>query len=211
MMATLALENNSGDPGEDGYYLVFPDGLPPVDTDLTVDYTNLENGRAVTHASLGAQVVCFCAGTLIRTPEGSTPIENLSEGDLVETHDNGAQEIKWIGTRRINFDKPEAQDEKLRPIRITAGALGSNLPARDLWVSRQHRMLISSKVSERMFGETAVLVPAIKLIELPGIFIDQDIETVEYFHLLFDRHEVIFAEGAPSESLFTGPEASEGG
>ena len=49
--------------------------------------------------------------------------------------------------------------------------------------------------------------PSIKLIELPGIFVDETIESVEYFHLLFDRHEIIYAEGAPTESLFTGPEA----
>ena len=53
--------------------------------------------------------------------------------------------------------------------------------------------------------QSDVLIAAIKLTALPGIFIDEDVEEVEYYHLLFDQHQVIIAEGAPSESLFTGP------
>ena len=85
--------------------------------------------------------------------------------------------------------------------------MGGGFPERDLLVSRQHRMLVRSKITERMFGKAEVLIPAIKLIELPGIFIDESVDSVEYYHLLFDRHEIIYAEGAPTESLFTGPEA----
>ena len=96
---------------------------------------------------------------------------------------------------------------KRLPVCILAGALGEGLPSRDLLVSRQHRMLVNSKIALRMFNSPEVLIPAIKLTALPGIFVDETIEEVEYFHLLFDRHEVIFAEGAPTESLFTGPEA----
>ena len=58
-----------------------------------------------------------------------------------------------------------------------------------------------------MFGKHNVLLAAIRLTELPGIFVEQPLNGVEYFHLLFDRHEVIFAENAPSESFYPGPEA----
>lgn len=81
------------------------------------------------------------------------------------------------------------------------------MPERDLLVSRQHRMLVRSDITKRMFGEDEVLLPAIKLCELPGIFVDEKVKEVEYFHMLFDTHEVVYAEGAPSESLYTGPEA----
>jgi hypothetical protein len=87
------------------------------------------------------------------------------------------------------------------------GALGNGLPIRDLLVSRQHRMLIQSKIAERMFGTAEVLISAIKLTKLPGIFVEEGLQEVEYYHLLFDQHEVIYAQGAPTESLFTGPEA----
>lgn len=68
-------------------------------------------------------------------------------------------------------------------------------------------MLVQSKIAERMFGTSEVLLPAIKLVGLPGIFVDEDVDSVEYFNLLFERHEVLFSEGAQSESMYTGPEA----
>jgi hypothetical protein len=79
------------------------------------------------------------------------------------------------------------------------------MPERDLLVSRQHRMLVSSPVTQRMFGEASVLVAAVKLTAMPGIYVDTSVDHVEYFHLVFDEHVVLFAEGAPSESLYVGP------
>ena len=87
---------------------------------------------------------------------------------------------------------------------IVAGALGNGLPKRDLLVSRQHRMMVSSKIAERMTGSSEVLIPAIKLVALPGVYIDETVTEVEYFHVLFDQHEIIFAEGTKTESLFAG-------
>jgi hypothetical protein len=68
-------------------------------------------------------------------------------------------------------------------------------------------MLVRSRIAERMFGVPDVLVPAIKLTALPGIYVDETLEDITYLHLLFDHHEILLAEGAPSESLLTGPEA----
>jgi len=151
-------------------------------------------------------VVCFVSGTLIETSEGPRPIEALRAGDMVLTLDGGPQPIRWIGQRAI--PRPErSANPKLHPVRITAGHLGEGLPTRDLLVSRQHRILLRSRIAERMFGTPEVLIPAIKLTRLPGVFVDESVEEVAYFHLLFDRHEVIFAEGAMAESLFAGPEA----
>lgn len=151
-------------------------------------------------------IPCFTCGVQIEVPGGSLEIEQLCVGDVVVTKNNGLQRIRWRGKRA--YDHAEiVKNPKLRPIRIVAGALGNGLPKRDLLVSRQHRMLVQSKIAQRMFGTSEVLIPAIKLTALPGIFVDQEVESVEYFHLLFDQHEVIYAEGAPSESLLSGPEA----
>ncbi|CUJ86849.1 hypothetical protein RUE5091_00521 [Ruegeria denitrificans] len=79
--------------------------------------------------------------------------------------------------------------------------MGNGLLQQDLSLSRQHRMQTSSAVAQRMFGTPDVLVSAIKLTELPGIEVDQSADQVGYFHLLFDTHEIVFANGAPSESL----------
>lgn len=150
-------------------------------------------------------VPCLTRGTLIETVQGGQPIEAIRIGDVVAAKD-GFKEVAWVGHRVL--EKQALQlNPKLRPVCILAGALGNGLPKRDLCVSRQHRMLLQSKIAERMFGKTEVLVPAIKLVGLPGIYIDEAIDRVEYYHLLFDQHEVIYAEGAPTEGLFTGPEA----
>lgn len=144
-------------------------------------------------------LTCYCLGTRILTPSGDVPIEQLTVGDQVTTRDRGAQPIRWIGTATVRAEG------KLAPIRIAAGALGIGLPIRDLYVSRQHRMLLVSKIAERMFGSSEILVPAIKLVGVRGIEIDTRPREVSYCHLLLDTHEVIYAEGAPSESLLTGP------
>ncbi|MEM8776447.1 MAG: Hint domain-containing protein [Pseudomonadota bacterium] len=149
--------------------------------------------------------VCFTKGTLIETPKGQKPIETLSEGDAIITQDAVAT-VRWIGSRFYKSSALSA-NPKLLPVRICAGALGCGLPRQDLLVSRQHRMMVSSKIVERVCGTAEALISAIKLTEIPGIYVDESLREVEYFHILFDRHEIIFAEGAPSESLFTGPEA----
>jgi hypothetical protein len=124
------------------------------------------------------------------------------------TADDRMEQVRWIGRRQLGRRELEA-NPKLYPVRISMGTLGNGLPLRDLWVSRQHRMLVQSKIAERMFGRSEVLVSAIKLTGVPGIFTDESVKQVGYMHLLFEKHEIIFAEGAPTESLFTGPEALE--
>lgn len=150
--------------------------------------------------------VCIAAGNMISTAKGERPIGSIAVGDLVRTRDHGLQPVRWIGRRSL--DKADfAANPKLRPVLIAAGALGVGLPQRDLVVSRQHRLVVASRITERMFEVGETLVPAIKLVGLPGISLHQECQQVEYVHLLFDRHEVIFCEGAPTESLFTGPQA----
>jgi len=151
-------------------------------------------------------VPCFTRGTGILTARGELPVEALRQGDLVMTLDNGFQPIRWSGSRRMT-EAELRENPNLRPIRIAAGALGDGLPVRDLVVSPQHRVLIRSAIAERMFGSREVFVAAKHLLALPGISADAAAEGVEYCHFLFDQHEVVFAQGAPSESLFTGTEA----
>ena len=158
---------------------------------------NTYNGMTANRQN-GAFLTCYVTGTLIRTADGDRAIETLAIGDLVMTKDHGPRAIRWIGHSTVKGMG------KLAPIRISAGALGPNIPARDLLVSRQHRMLVSSKICQRMFGSDDLLVPAIKLISLPGIEIAETDADVTYYHLLTDAHDVIFAEGAASETLLTG-------
>lgn len=198
--------NSIGVDGEDGFFMAFIGGsVPPLNTTLTITAI-IDNGPDI---DIDTVVPCFVGGTNINTPDGPRPIESLKVGDVVLTLDNGPQIIRWIGARELD-SIDLAMKPKLCPIRIAKGALGNGLPERDLRVSPQHRMLARSPIAARMFARDEVLIPAHKLLGLPGVDVETMPNGVIYFHLLFDRHEVIFAEGAPSESLFTGPEALKG-
>ncbi|SDX94781.1 Hint domain-containing protein [Ruegeria halocynthiae] len=203
--------NAFGGGAEQGFFIGFIGDVPPLNTVLTI--TALGDGafaNPVVNLPISDFVPCFVGGTNVRLRHGQKAVEDLKAGDQVEVfHPTGEglgfATLVRVFRRRISISEL-AVNPKLRPVRISAGALGQGLPQRDLMVSRQHRMLVSSKIVERMFGISEVLVPAVNLTTLPGVFVDQDAQSVEYFHLLFGQHEVVYAEGAPSESLYTGPE-----
>ncbi|GAA6164027.1 hypothetical protein NBRC116590_17310 [Pelagimonas sp. KU-00592-HH] len=191
--------NNDGDvndPGEDGYYLIFIGDVPPPDTNLTI-VGIVDNSTARTHASLGGRVVCFTAGTSLATIQGARLIEELAVGDVVLTLDSGYQSIRWIG----RIELPVFGD--VAPVEISAGAIGN---PEFISVSPQHRMLISDPICEYLFGEREVLIPAIYLLGLPGIALRRS-GMVEYFHILFDTHELVLANGCWSESFHPGEQA----
>lgn len=148
-------------------------------------------------------VACFVAGTLIRTRRGMIPVEDLERGDDIETATNGFQPLRLKLTRTVSLDELINQPN-LRPVRIGAGALGPDLPKRDLMVSPQHRMQVTSPIAGRMFETDTVLVAATKLTRLNGISVQEPTDSVDYYHLVMDQHEVLFAEGAASESFYLG-------
>lgn len=153
------------------------------------DFGGYFSNQAVTGTT-----VCFVHGARVSTPAGPRRVEALRPGDLVDTLDHGPQPLRWIAH----------QPSDRAPVLITRNALAPGVPGRDLRLSDQHRVLLRSAVAERMFGTPEVFVPAIALVGLPGI--DHDIwrgQTI-YTHLGFDRHEVLFADGAPSESFLPG-------
>lgn len=137
---------------------------------------------------------CFTTGTLIETPEGEVRIEDLEIGDFVITKDHGPQPIRWVGRRVV------AGQGDFAPILFKAGAIGNT---RDLRVSPQHRMLLQDWRAELFFGEDEVLCAANKLLNDCTI-LKAPCERIEYIHLMFDQHEVIYAEGAPTESFLAG-------
>lgn len=148
-------------------------------------------------------VACFVADTRIRTTQGAQRAIDLEPGDLIETADAGPQALRLKLHRSITAAELR-RNPKLRPICITAGALGDGLPTRDLRVSPQHRMLATGPLCTRMFGKESVLIPARKMCDLPGVYEDESGAEVTYVHLVFDRHQIVFAEGAPTESFFNG-------
>lgn len=143
-------------------------------------------------------IPCFVAGTLIKTPNGDVPIETLEPGDLVETRDEGAQPVRWVGSRAVEGKNQFA------PIFIRAGAFGAH---QDLLVSPQHRILMRDALAELMFGEGEVLVAAKDLVNDDTVTRFPMAEVI-YVHVMFDRHQVIFSEGLETESFLPGPQVA---
>lgn len=142
---------------------------------------------------------CFTPGTMIATARGEVKIERLKAGDKVITRDNGLQVIRWIGSRKINTAMCLTHAH-LAPVRIRKGALGNDLPERDMMVSPNHRMLVANDKTALHFEESEVLVAAKHLTGLSGVDVVRQVDST-YLHLMFDRHEVILSDGAWSESF----------
>lgn len=157
-------------------------------------YTSDQNSGYTHH------FVCFAAGTLIATPRGLRRVDALCPGDMVKTHDDGAQPILWIGRRRVTGFGINA------PVRFEPGCIGNRYV---LFLSPQHRVMIRSPMAELLFGTHEVLVPAKAMIDGCAIRSDPCAE-VSYVHLLLERHTLLeVAGGAPCESLFPGDVATE--
>ena len=136
-----------------------------------------------------AFTVCFLAGTRIATPAGETPVESLAIGDVVLTADGRSVPVRWVGVQTVAtlFADP------LRsfPIRVTAGALGPDMPVRDLLVSPDHALFLDG-----------VLVQAGALVNGTTIVRETAMpERFTYFHVELDDHSLILAEGVPAETF----------
>jgi len=145
-------------------------------------------------------IVCFVAGTMIKTPDGDTLVEEIQIGDLALTHDNGPQHVRAILVRKLDFS---TAPERLKPIMFEKDSLGPSCPNSRLWVSPQHRMLVTDP------SGNFVLVPAKALIPRRGVRVAKGKRQVTYIHLVFSKHEIIYANGTPTESFFPGPMALE--
>jgi Ca2+-binding RTX toxin-like protein len=154
----------------------------------------LRDGTSVTFSNMEGVIICFTAGTRILTDRGPRAVEDLRPGDLVVTRDNGLQPLRWTGRRTV------AGHGDFAPIRFETGVLGNGAP---LLVSPQHRMLHRSTAASLYFDAPEVLLSAKHLVN-GGTITRVGFDSVTYLHLLFDRHEIIFAEGAATESFHPG-------
>ncbi len=160
----------------------------------------MADGTLVTFNQI-ENIICFTPGMGIRTPYGDRPVETLKVGDLVVTADNGLQPIRWIGTRTV------AGMGRFAPIRIDPKAMDGL--QRPLLVSPQHRILYSGYKAQLLFADDEVLMAAKHMQDGHNVRAEECAE-VTYIHLMFDRHEIIFAEGLATESFHAGDVALTG-
>ena len=180
----------------DGKLSVTAPALPEGDTVIRNFTYTATNSDGITDTAFVTitTVPCFARGTKIRTTEGDIAIEKLRVGMMVETHDDGPQPIRWIGCRKVPAIGNHA------PIVIDEGSLGFH---GTLVLSPQHRVLVRDIRAQLMFGEEEVLVAAKDLINDVTIY-RREGGDVEYFHILFDHHQIITSEGLLTESFYPG-------
>ncbi len=190
-------------------YLVYTDGVDSNNTDPTLasepQYglyvlhgatapTSFTPGSDSTLDTTDAWVICFLSGTTIATTTGDRKVEALAPGDMVLTADGGAKEVRWVG--RSTHARTFADPARAYPVRIKQGALGENLPARDLLVSPGHAVLVRG-----VLVQAAALVNGVSVVrETPAT------DMFTYYHVELDSHELLFAEGVPAESFLMGGE-----
>ena len=146
---------------------------------------------AVCAAAIGCR--CFLKGTTIRTADGDRKVEDLAVGDLLPTVFGGLCPTQWIG--RYSFKKSDpakAWVRDVRPVRVSRSALAPDVPCADLYVTKPHALLIDG-----------ILVPVCNLINDTTITVydAQELDELEFFHIKLELHDVIYAEGAPCETL----------
>lgn len=141
---------------------------------------------------------CFTPGTLITTQRGEIPVELISAGDRVVTRDNGIQAVRWVGKTQMFLHDFQAEPHLL-PVFIQQGSLGKGLPERDMMVSPNHRVLVTSNRTSVRFSEREVLVAA-KHLAAQGVHTVQSSGTT-YIHFMCDRHEVVLSNGVWTETF----------
>lgn len=154
----------------------------------------MADGTAVNFSEI-ENIICFTPGTRILTPHGERRIEDLRPGDMVITRDSGPQPIRWIGSRTVTGR------DRFAPIAVNSTVMDG--ARRPLLVSPQHRILFTGYKAQLLFGEAEVLVPARHLVDGRDVRVLER-EKVTYFHMMLDRHEVVYAEGAATESFHAG-------
>jgi len=168
----------------------------PIGYHVSLGNQNLETGDAISAAQSTfnevENIICFTPGARILTQFGERAIEQLHLGDMVVTRDHGLQPIRWIGQRSV----PGIGD--FAPISVASSVMQGSRD--ELLVSPQHRILFTGYRAELLFGESEVLVAAKHLVN------DRDVricpcDEVTYIHIMFDGHEVIYAEGIATESF----------
>jgi hypothetical protein len=150
---------------------------------------NVSGGNGGGNIVATTDIICFMAGTLVRTPNGEVAVESLKRGDLVLTQDGRSVPVDWLGIQTVSLRF--ADKMRVLPIRIRAGALAENVPSRDLLLSPDHAILVQG-----------ALIQAGALVNGTSIARETDVPTTfTYYHVEVDDHSLILAENTPAETF----------
>jgi hypothetical protein len=159
-----------------------------VDDTLTITTSDGHAGGTDTD-TVQIDVICFYPGTMVRTPDSEVAVEALKPGDVVMSSDGRELPVRWLGRQTVSM--VFADPVRVLPIRIKAGALGENVPARDLLVSPDHALLVDGS-----------LIQAGALVNGTSIVRERDVpKTFTYYHVEVEDHSLILAENTPAETF----------
>ncbi|MDE1902156.1 MAG: Hint domain-containing protein, partial [Alphaproteobacteria bacterium] len=161
---------------------------------MILDVTGTSGGTTTITTPNGETATCFVTGTRIMTPTGEKPVEQLKPGDKVITPE-GPQPIRFIGDHAYD-GRFIANNSKFLPVCIEQGALGDNAPARDLYVSPGHALLVGN-----MLVKARDLINGVNIRQIP------EVDSVHYYHIGLASHGVVLAEKCWAESFNNVPDA----
>ncbi|WP_281700584.1 Hint domain-containing protein [Acetobacter malorum] len=184
----------------DGVYTLTSNGTPingtssfqlPAANEGTKFTVTTKDGKTYLNA---VDVVCFLAGSMIRTVDGDVAVENIQIGDEVVTFDwkTGAENVRpvvWAGTARATVHANLQDDEAGYPVRILKDAVADGVPYQDLLVTSEHCLFFDGK-----------FVPVRMLVNGSSIFYDKSITAYDYYHIETAEHSVVAANGVLTES-----------
>ncbi len=186
--------------GDGTVTLVSDDNDKPGETSFSYEVTDAEGNTDIGLVQ-GNVVPCFVAGMRVATPSGLIRVEALRPGDLVLTLDNGPQPVRWVGGVTVDADPATAR------VVIPVGKFGRHGQLR---LSPQHRICLVGWAAELICGTPEILVRARHLVAPGTAQVETMSGPVSYVHLMFDRHEIIQAEGLWCESYRPGPRTLSG-
>ena len=136
---------------------------------------------------------CLLRGTTVTSVDGDRKIEDLAIGDRLPTKFGGTRPIQWIARYSLKKSDPSKPWARAAlPVRIARSALAPNVPKNDLYLSSGHSLLIDG-----------LLIQVGNLINGTTIKNHETVERdeLEYFQIKLESHDVIYAEGAPVETM----------
>ena len=163
--------------------------------DVSADNSDAQSLRAwandTSTQALVSEPACFLSGTLISTPEGARPVEELAIGDAVLTPEGATVAVKWVGRQVVSTRFGPA--ERLMPVRFASGSLGDGLPDTDLTVTADHGMLVDGVICHAGALVNGTTITRVPLAEMG--------ESFTVYHIETEAHEIILANGAPAETF----------
>ncbi|BCK76522.1 outer membrane protein [Acetobacter aceti NRIC 0242] len=144
---------------------------------------------------------CFLADSMILTPQGDVPVQDILIGDEVVAMVNGLPEIRkvvWTGVTHVSVSADLPDDEAGYPVRILKGAFSQNVPWKDMLITSEHCLYLEGR-----------FIPVRLLVNGRSIFYDRTITSYDYYHVETEQHSILSADGVLTESyLDTGNRSS---